>query len=99
MTTKKTWGDPYEKWCIAYRGAAQRTERIWFFSSLVIIQSVTADGSLRSPTGGVEGLYPTPHIHEQMTAYIMATTNMNLEPNAMINIDTVAHMNMHYTQY
>ena len=25
--------------------------------------------------------------------------NMNLEPNAMINIDTVAHMNMHYTQY
>ena len=25
--------------------------------------------------------------------------NMNLEPNAMINIDIVAHMNMHYTQY
>ena len=25
--------------------------------------------------------------------------NINLEPNAMINIDTVAHMNMHYTQY
>ena len=44
------------------------------FFSLVIIQSVTADGSLRSPTGGVEELYPTPHIHEQMTAYIMATT-------------------------
>ena len=40
------------------------------FFSLVIIQSVTADGSLRSPTGGVEELYPTPHIHEQMTAYI-----------------------------
>ena len=35
---------------------------------LVIIQSVTADSSLRSPTGGVEGLYPTPHIYEQMTA-------------------------------
>ena len=44
------------------------------FFSLVIIQSVTADSSLRSPTGGVEGLYPTPHIHEQMTAYIMATS-------------------------
>ena len=41
-----------------------------FFSSLVIMKSVTADGSLRSPTGGVEELYPTPHIHEQMTAYI-----------------------------
>ena len=37
------------------------------FFSLVIIQSVTADGSLRSPTGGVEESYPTPHIHEQKT--------------------------------
>ena len=45
---------------------------------LVIIQSVTADSSLRSPTGGVEGLYPTPHIHEQMTAYIMATSTATL---------------------
>ena len=50
----------------------------FFSSSLVIIQSVTADGSLRSPTGGVEELYPTPHIHEQMTAYIMATTTSTL---------------------
>ena len=49
-----------------------------FFSSLVIMKSVTADGSLRSPTGGVEELYPTPHIHEQMTAYIMATTTSTL---------------------
>ena len=48
------------------------------FFSLVIIQSVTADGSLRSPTGGVEELYPTPHIHEQMTAYFMATTTSTL---------------------
>ena len=48
------------------------------FFSLVIIQSVTADGSLRSPTGGVEESYPTPHIHEQMTAYIMATTTSTL---------------------
>ena len=48
------------------------------FFSLVIMQSVTADGSLRSPTGGVEELYPTPHIHEQMTAYIMATTTSTL---------------------
>ena len=37
------------------------------FFFLVIMQSVTADGSLRSPTGGVEELYPTPHIHEQKT--------------------------------
>ena len=52
--------------------------RIWIFFSLVIMQSVTADGSLRSPTGGVEESYPTPHIHEQMTVYIMATTTSTL---------------------
>ena len=69
------------------------------FFSLVIIQSVTADGSLRSPTGGVEELYPTPHIHEQMTTSNYGYDNINLEPNAMNTIDTVAHMNMHYTQY
>ena len=63
------------------------------------MQSVTADGSLRSPTGGVEELYPTPHIHEQMTCAYNGYDNINLEPNAMNNIDTVAHMNMHYTQY
>ena len=33
-----------------------------------------------------------------MTAYIMATDNMNLEHNTMINIDIVAHMILHYTQ-
>ena len=69
------------------------------FFSLVIIQSVTADGSLRSPTGGVEESYPTPHIHEQMTTSNYGYDNIMLEPNAMNNIDTVAHMNMHYTQY
>ena len=52
--------------------------RIWIFFSLVIMQSVTADSSLRSPTGGVEESYPTPHIYEQMTAYIMATTTSTL---------------------
>ena len=31
------------------------------------MKSVTADGSLRSPTGGVKGMYPAPYIHEQMT--------------------------------
>ena len=54
---------------------------------------------LASSLKPVEGLYPTPHIHEQMTAYIMGYVNSNLEHNTMINIDTVAHMNMHYTQY
>ena len=49
--------------------------------------------------GLVEESYPTPHIHEQMTTSNNGYDNINLEPNAMNNIDTVAHMNMHYTQY
>ena len=35
---------------------------------LKIFISVTADSSLRSPTGGVEVLCTTPHIYEQKTA-------------------------------
>ena len=52
---------------------SQRTEEFGIF----IVKSVTADGSLRSPTGGVEGINPAPHIHEQMATsnYVqMATT-------------------------
>ena len=33
------------------------------------------------------------------TAYTFTQNNSMLESNAMNNIDTVAHMNMHYTQY
>ena len=81
--------------------------RILDFFSLVIMKSVTADGSLRSPTGGVEGLNPAPHIHEQMTtsnygydiAYNFTHNNIMLEPNAMNNMNTVAHMDVHNTQY
>ena len=55
----------------------------------------------------VEESYPTPHIHEQMTtsnygydtAYNFTHNNIMLEPNAMNNIDIVAHMNVHNTQY
>ena len=55
----------------------------------------------------VEESYPTPHIHEQMTtsnygydtAYNFTHNNIMLEPNAMNNMDTVAHMNVHNTQY
>ena len=53
---------------------SQRTEEFGIFS---IVKSVTADGSPRSPTGGVEGINPAPHIHEQMATsnYVqMATT-------------------------
>ena len=44
---------------------SQRTEEFGIF----IVKSVTADGSLLSPTGGVEGIDPAPHIHEQIITY------------------------------
>ena len=55
----------------------------------------------------VEELYPAYHIHEQMTtsnygydiAYNITHNNIMLEHNAMNNMDTVAHMNVHNTQY
>ena len=45
----------------------------------------------------VEESYPTPHIHEQMTTSNYGYDNIMLEHNAMNNIDTVAHMNVHNT--
>ena len=75
MTTDDT-GKPVF-WVVQYRfvGRVSTYRRIWKF--FFIVKSVTADGSLRSPTGGVEGINPAPHIHEQMATsnYVqMATT-------------------------
>ena len=67
-TAKEKWGNPYEKWSIIYLRCSSTYRNNLNLKFLVIIQSVTGDSSLRSPTGGVEGLYPTPHIYEQMTA-------------------------------
>ena len=41
---------------------------------------LTAEATLGNLCGAdcVEGLYPTPHIHEQMTVYIMATSTATL---------------------
>ena len=44
------------------REESQRAEEFGIF----IVKSVTADGSLLSPTGSVKGMYPAPHIHEHM---------------------------------
>ena len=51
------------------------------------------------PSDNVEELYSAPHIHEQMTTSYYGYDNIMLEHNAMNNIDTVAHMNVHNTQY
>ena len=69
-----TWRNLYFEWFSTdLWEETQRTEEFGIF----IVKSVNADSSLRSPTGGVEGINPAPHIHEQMATsnYVqMATT-------------------------
>ena len=66
MTTDKT-GEPVFWWLNIYlREESQRAKEFGILSW----KSVTADSSLLSPTGGVNGMYPAPHIHEHLaTAY------------------------------
>ena len=71
--------------------------------------SLPAAPTTRSLTlqDNVEELYPAPHIHEQMTtsnygydiAYNFTHNNIMLEHNAMNNMNTIAHMDVHNTQY
>ena len=72
MTTDDTEKPVF--WVVQYRFVeeSQRTEEFGIF----IVKSVTADGSLLSPTGGVEGIDPAPHIHEQMATanYVQMAT-------------------------
>ena len=41
-------------------------ENLEFF---IVNKSVTADGSLPSPTGGVKEIYPAPDIHDYFTIH------------------------------
>ena len=69
MTTDDT-GKPVFWWFNTYlRKESQRTEEFGIF----IVKSVTADGSLLSPTGSVKGMNPAPHIHEHLRYTIMVT--------------------------
>ena len=70
MTTDDT-GKPVLWWFDIYlRKESQRAEEFRIFT---VNKSVTADGSLLSPTGGVKGIHPAPHIHEHLRYTIMAT--------------------------
>ena len=66
MTTDST-GQPVPWWFDIYlRKESQRAEEFRLFT---VNKSVTADGSLLSPTGGVKGMYPAPDIHEHFTIH------------------------------
>ena len=62
MTTTST-GQPVSWWFDIYlRKESQRAAEFNF----TVNKSVTADGSLLSPMGGVKGMYPAPDIHEHL---------------------------------
>ena len=95
MTTEDT-GKPVLWWFSASLWEeSQRTEE----SGIFIVKSVTADGSLLSPTGGVKGMYPVPDIHEhftihkwlRQTAYIFTHNFNNLEHIANNCMSAVTH--------
>ena len=61
MTTDST-GQPVPWWFDIYlRKESQHAENSEFF---IVNKTVTADGSLLSPTVGVNGIHPAPDIHE-----------------------------------
>ena len=98
-------GQPVPWWFDIYlRKESQRTEEFRIF---IVNKSVTADGSLLSPTEGVKGMYPAPHIHEhftihkwlRQTAYIL-THNLNmLEHIANNGMNTTMHTDANIAQF
>ena len=66
MTTDST-GQPVPWWFDIYLWKeSQHAENSEFF---IVNKSVTADGSLLSPTGVVNGIHPAPEIHEHFMIY------------------------------
>ena len=60
-------GKPVTWWFAIYLWKeSQHAENSEFF---IVNKSVTADGSLLSPTGGVNGIHPAPDIHEHFMTY------------------------------
>ena len=61
--------------------------------------SVTADGSLLSPTGGVNTIHPAPEIHEHFMihnklrniVYIFMHNRNNPETTVTNNVNTMTH--------
>ena len=96
MTTDST-GQPVPWWFDIY--LRKESQRARDFRIFIVNKSVTADGSLLSPTGGVKEIYPAPDIHEHFTihkwlrktAYIFTHNFNNLEHIATNCMNTTMH--------
>ena len=98
MTTDST-GQPVPWWLdIHLRKESQRAKEFGIF---IVNKSVTADGSLLSPTGGVKGMYPAPHNSRTFYDTNSLTHNLNkLEhiANNCMNI-TMMHTDANIAQF
>ena len=99
MTTKDNTGKPVF-WVVHYWfvDRASTYRRIWIF----LFGYHEIGNRWRQSTftdGGCRGIISYTSYSRTNDCVYNGYVNINLEPNAMNNIDTVAHMNMHYTQY
>ena len=104
MTTDST-GEPVLWWLDIYlRNESQRAEE---FRTFIVNKSVTADGSLLSPSLAVKGMYLAPHIHEHFTihkwlrqnAYILKHNLNMLEHIANNDMNTTKHTDVYIAQF
>ena len=73
----------------------------------IVNKSVTADGSLLSPTGGVNGIHPAPDIHEHFmiykgygTLHIFFTHNIDNPERTVTNcMNTTMHTDVNTAQF
>ena len=94
MTTDST-GQPVLWWLdIYFRKESQRAEEFRIF---IVNKSVTGDGNLLSPTGGVKGMYPAPHIHEHFTIHKWLRQTAYIFTHNLNKLDHIANNCMNTT--
>ena len=77
------------------------------FRIFIVNKSVTADGSLLSPTEGVNGIHPAPDIHEHFmiynrlrnTAYIFTHNIDNPERTVTNCVNITMHTDVNTSQF
>ena len=79
---------------IYLRKESQRAEEFRIF---IVNKSVTADGSLPSPTGGVKGIYLAPDIHEHFTIHKWLRQTAYILTHNVKGMYLAPHIHEHFT--
>ena len=94
MTTDST-GQPVPWWFDIY--LRKKSQRAREFRIFIVNKSVTADGSLLSPTVCVKGIYDTQRLRK--TAYIFTHNFNNLEHIVNNCMNTTMHTDANIAQF